>query len=419
MTRRPLASPLRTSLVALTCAGILLACGSSSKRSASFDDENGGAVLGNTPGGSGDPNFGGAQGAPGDGSNQGASCASQSTKAELKQLDIYIMLDQSSSMSERAGPTNKWDAVTSALAAFVKQPSLVGVGVGIQFFGLPPGGDAIVCPGTCKVDADCGVNNRCIPANWFHDAYCTKPVDGNVSCAAVDYASPEVPIAALPGVAAEIIRTIGRHCPSTSTPTLPALEGAVQHGKAWAAAHPDRVTIVLLATDGVPDSRCNNDLGTINAVATAGVSGTPKVLTFVIGVGDELQALNGIAKAGGTSNAYLVDVKANTQQQFLDALNKVRGAALGCQYKIPAAKAGGGELDFGKVNVEYTPGVGAKVTLPKVLDKSKCPATGDAWYYNNNSAPTEIELCDASCKAISLDLKGEVSVAVGCATVVR
>ena len=49
--------------------------------------------------------------------------------------------------------------------------------------------------------------------------------------------------------------------------------------------------------------------------------------TFVIGVGPSLSALNGIAAAGGTTSAFLVDTSANVNQQFLDAMNAIRNSA--------------------------------------------------------------------------------------------
>src|SRR5262249_46620595 len=135
-------------------------------------------------------------------------------------------------------------------------------------------------------------------------------------------------------------------------------------------------------------------------------------------VGSSLTNLNGIAQAGGTSQAYLVDTGGNAQQQFLDALNKIRGQALGCVYSIPLPEAG--QIDYGKVNVQYTPGDGSPpVPLPKVSDKGSCPASGDAWYYDNDTAPTQIILCDTSCTKVSGDATAKIDILIGCGTVVR
>ena len=68
-------------------------------------------------------------------------CAGEATTAQQLPLDMYIMLDQSGSMGDPVqGGGDKWQAVTSALNAFVTQPGLSGISVGIQYFGLPPGG---------------------------------------------------------------------------------------------------------------------------------------------------------------------------------------------------------------------------------------------------------------------------------------
>jgi hypothetical protein len=212
---------------------------------------------------------------------------------------MYVMLDQSRSMDEEG----KWTSVTSALKSFFTQPTAAGIGVGLQYFGLDNGAGS--------------------------------------SCTASDYATPEIEIAPLPGSASGLTSSLGNHGPQSDTPTYPALQGAVDHAKSWAGAHAGHVTIVVLATDGEPSSDCNDSLIDINAIASTAAAGNPKILTFVIGVGSSLSNLNGIAAAGGTGQAFIVDPNANTTQQFLDALNKIRGAALGCQYiQIDAPELG-------------------------------------------------------------------------------
>ncbi len=119
---------------------------------------------------------------------------------------------------------------------------------------------------------------------------------------------------------------------------------------------------------------------------------------------------------GGTGQAFIVDTTMNVNQQFLDALNKIRGTALGCSYTIPVPQSG--TPDYGQVNVQYTSAPGAMpVTFPKVNDQSQCPSSGEGWYYDNNSAPTKIILCDSTCKSVLTTLTGEVDVLLGCATI--
>jgi hypothetical protein len=391
--------------------GVVLACGGS-KPGSGFDNGGGDDDGGGLSSSGGSSGFG-------DGGNPlvspDAACASDTQKAQQQPLDIYIMLDQSGSMKDPVPGGDKWSAVSSALKTFVQQPQLAGVGVGLQYFGVPPSG-ANGCPPTCASDADCGSQGPCIP--FIKVCGGCIAGGGTDSCNAADYAKPEVEIAPLPGVAQAITTSIGAHNPSTSTPTSAALQGAVDHAKSWSQAHPGHVVIALLATDGDP-TECDTDLTHIDGIAQAAASGSPKILTFVIGVGPSLSALNGIAQAGGTGQAYVVDTNANVNQQFLDALNKIRGTAAGCTYVIPAP-APGKNLDYDQVNVEYTPGGGGPpVILPKVADKAHCPATGDAWYYDDNSKPTQILLCDTSCKTVSNDSTGSISMIIGCASVVR
>jgi hypothetical protein len=308
------------------------------------------------------------------------ACATSVVTAQKAALDLYVMLDQSGSMDESvSGGSTKWAAVTSALQTFMGQPGLDGVSVGIGYFGIP--------------DAS-GVND---------------------SCTASDYAKADVEIAPLPQVATAINHSIAQHSPSTGTPTSAALQGAINHATTWAHAHAGDAVAVILATDGDPEE-CQTSLTTIDGIAAAGYAATPKIPTFVIGVGSSLSNLNGIASAGGSQMAYIVDTSSNVNQQFLMAMNQIRHAALGCTYSIPTSS--GGSIDYSQVNIVYQPGGGGSpITLPYVMTKASCPASGNGWYYDNPQMPTKIMLCDSSCSSIEVDQTGKVDITLGCSTV--
>lgn len=338
---------------------------------------------------------------------QGGGCAGTSVQAQKAQLDLFIMLDQSGSMSEDAGGVTKWDAVTDALKSFVQAPEANGLGVGIQYFGQP---SSQSCPMFCTSNADCGVCGPCmlvgpqgICQNYSED-----------SCNPGDYSTAEVEIAPLPGSAQAIISSINGHSPSTGTPTKPALQGAIVHGKMWANAHPGHVTVVVLATDGVP-AGCDDNIDNIADVANVGFTVNPSIRTFVIGVGSQLSDLNKIAAAGGTTQAFIVDTSGNTTAQFLQALQTIQGIVLPCSYGIPVPQVG--EPDYGSVNVNYTPGGGSKKVIPYVTSASQCPPSGDAWYYDDAMNPTQILLCPSTCTAVSGDMSGKVDIVLGCATI--
>jgi hypothetical protein len=345
------------------------------------------------------------------------ACAATSSKGQQSPLDLFIMLDQSGSMKEMvAGGQTKWQAVTSALNTFVMTPQ-TGVSVGLQYFALPAGGggDAGSCTNgaACMSDTDCG-GGTCVP--FANRCLCLGGGPGGMdSCNGADYSNAEVEIAPLPGVAAAISSSISRHMPSTGTPTSAALQGATQHASDWAKAHPGDVVVAVLATDGDPEE-CDTNITDIQMIAATAAAGTPKILTFVIGVGPSSSNLNAIAMGGGTGQAFVVDTTMNVNQQFLDALNMIRGTALGCSYQIPVPASG--TPDYNQVNVQYVsmPGA-APVVIPKVTDASHCPSSGDAWYYDNNATPTKIVLCDSTCKSVLGTSTGEVDVLLGCATI--
>ncbi len=322
------------------------------------------------------------------------------------------MLDQSGSMSDSVPGGTKWSAVTGALNSFLQQPGLTGLSFGLQYFALPSSGGTCSAL-TCNTTADCGASacgpclaNACVGAIGM--------TGGGDSCTASDYAKAAVEIQPLPGVAPMIQSSMSGHSPSTGTPTSAALQGAIDHAASWAGSHTGDAVAVILATDGDPEE-CDTNLSDIDAIAAAGFAMTPKIPTFVIGVGSSLSNLNGIAMAGGTQMAYLVDTGGNVNQQFLAAMNAIRGS-LACTYKIPLPASG--TPDFSSVNVVYTPTGGVPETIPNVPDKASCPAGGNGWYYDNPNMPSYIILCDSTCGTVQADATGSLNIALGCATVI-
>ncbi len=373
-------------------------------------DNNGGRSGGN---GSGATGNGSASGGDGGGfigmggSNTGSvggSCAATVNKAEQVPLGMYLMIDKSGSMQGA-----NWTAVTNALKAFIDQPSAAGIGVGLQYFPLDTGA---ACGTFCATNADCGACGPCMP--WIPTGIC---VGAGGSCDVASYAKPAVVIANLPGIAPVLKSSLDTTMPSGGTPTSAALDGAITYTKQWMTQNPNAVGVTIFASDGEP-SGCDENLQNIYALAAAGLNGTPSVKTFVIGVGTQLTNLNGIASAGGTGQAFLVDTNSGAQDQFLQAMNAIRGAALSCAYLIPPPPANE-TIDYGAINVQYTPDGGTPELIPQVSAPVGCPADGKAWYYDNKMPPQQILLCPATCEKIAADTKGQVDVLVGCTTVIK
>jgi hypothetical protein len=350
-----------------------------------------------------------------------SACASAVTQAKLAPLDLYVMLDQSSSMMEHvSGGGSKWAAVSSALVGFATQPGLTGVSLGLQVFPLPNG---CPVPGPCLSDAECAAGcGPCLGADPANHVVgnCAWSVPVNDSCSALDYAHPEVEITALPGAAASIKASLAKHAPAGSTPTSAALQGAVDHAHAWAAAHPGDIVAVLLATDGEP-SECDVFLADIEKIAAGGATASPSVKTFVIGVGDSLDALdalNAIAAAGGTEQAVLVDTAKDVSAQILAALAAIRSVT-SCTFALPPAPSGS-TLDYAAVNVAFAPaGGGAVKVFPHVADPAHCPTNSPGWSYDDAQHPQQIVLCPATCHHLGVYGAGQVEVVVGCQTIVN
>jgi Mg-chelatase subunit ChlD len=399
-----------------------------------------------------------------------AACATQSAVAERLPVDLYVMMDSSGSMDglTAAGPT-KWEAVRTALTAFLNDPASAGLGIGLQYFPqLQPG-----VPASCTTDAGCGNFGPCQKLRACYGPVTTRivgctansdcqagescvllgqcPISGVAClptgalcltgdictpapgfCRARDrcdvpaYATPAVPVAVLPGAAPALIASLTARRPDGLTPTGPALAGALQLAQTEAAANPSHKPAVVFVTDGLPTECTPVDIPTIAGVARAAAMATPSIPTFVIGVfaPDEMAAastnLDALAQAGGTGSAVVINTNQNVTQALQAALDQIRTTAVACEYKIPPPTSGA--IDFGKVNVQVTSTGGAVTTIGYVRGRAGCDAARGGWYYDvdpdTGGTPTSIIACDATCSQFRGDVTVRVDVVLGCKTIV-
>jgi hypothetical protein len=404
------------------------------------------------------------------------ACAADTQTATQLPLDLYLMIDTSGSMDELVtASSTKWSAVKAALTAFVQDPGSAGIGLGIQFFPLPKAGVPTSCttsaqcgasgpclmnlciaPGlnqlvACTTKADCPPNGQCVPAgvcsleqniycpnigaacgndgSGFNAGTCQAQTSSYCiaadSCTATDYAAPAAAIAALPGAAAAITSAINAKSPAGNTPTSAALTGAISAATTYAGANSGHSVVAVLATDGLP-TECDTNIGNVAKIAKTAAAGTPSIKTFVIGVFAQGEAavaqsnLDQIASAGGTTKSFVIQTNQNVTQQFLTALNTIRGTALPCEYPLPVPKSG--TPDYTKVNVEYTNAQGQQVVLGYVKSAANCGSAG-GWYYDvdpsTGAKPTKIIVCSNTCDMLKAGGQGsKVQVVQGCQTVV-
>jgi hypothetical protein len=408
----------------------------------------------------------------------GSACGTVVQKAEFIELDMYLLIDKSSSMLEQtsAGGT-KWTAIERALEAFLNDPGSAGFGVGLQYFpqlkpGVPSvcttdaqcgasGGPCFLrtCANrdtltVCTGDSDCDLGEPCVPFGICEfypqggsPTYCV-PLGSNcalgfgrclditdrwcvngVDCRAEVYAQPDVAIAPLPGSAAPLVTSLRAATPEGRTPTGPALQGAINQAKAWAGTHQGKKVVAVLATDGLPTECTPLEIADVSRIAATGLAGTPSIPTYVIGVfspqdTESPQNLQAIARAGGTTKAFIVDTSQDVQRQFLAALDAIRGSSrLSCELKLPEESTRG-DFDYEKVNLQLAPGMGAATQLVNVGSLARCgTAPGAGWYYDadpkSGQEPTKILVCPDVCQVFSTSAKATVNLQIGCETIVR
>ena len=206
-------------------------------------------------------------------------------------------------------------------------------------------------------------------------------------------------------------------------PMGPAARGVLTHLRARQMANPGRKVALILVSDGLPGACTRNDIPSIAMDLQAAFMGTPSIPTYVIGVFSQAELmrsqpqLDQLAMGGGTMTAFVLTATDDLNMRLLDALNQIRGAALACEYRIPAPQAGG-SIDYGKVNVRYTGAAGPQ-NIPYVERMDRCDPMRGGWYYDTNPAmgkPARVMICPASCSQFKTDKSAQVELVFGCAT---
>jgi hypothetical protein len=231
--------------------------------------------------------------------------------------------------------------------------------------------------------------------------------------------------------------------PTSSTPTYNALEGGYGELTAFTPSAPletGGAKVLVLITYGVPtDQFCSTKhagtdypLNPCVTMAAQQYAATPPVRTFVIGVGEFPSSntqdfdpawLGNLALAGGgapqgcnpneTTTAtdlcyFEVDPTQATsasalQTSFANALNAISGQVLSCTF--PLQSTGLGQIDPSLVNVTVN-----GTTVPQ--------SATDGWAFDNPQDPTAIVFQGAACSSLKSDSSAQVSIVVGCATIV-
>jgi len=316
------------------------------------------------------------------------TCADVEISSEEIFLDIFMILDRSGSMTQPFGdndtdgyceigdPNNgsRWCNAINSIYGFFSDPTTVGTGVSYGEF-------AGTGCGTLGMDLDFGI---------------VESGDGN-------------------GQLAGLEGELDNDDPNGGTDT----EGAVDTLIAETGAHtPEgtRRTIAILITDGNPTG-CLGMGGTAVTESTSlngllvnhyTATGIP---TFIIGMTGatasnlELMAVGAGAEPhddycdGATTGCSYYTVGNGDPAAFMAALDSIRKSVLGCEYAVPNAEIGVGNLDT--LAVEFTPDTGeTPIDLVRVGNETNC-AGDDEYWVDVGAEDSIIKLCPATC-----DLRG-------------
>jgi hypothetical protein len=401
-------------------------------------------------------------------------CAEDVAEAKQVPVDLLLLVDSSGSMDTEVvdGGDTKWVLVRNALTTFVGDVKSSGLGVGMQFFPKTSQGSACMTStdcsfSTCRKTGVCMPTNGATPPPLATAQRCGRQADracprrtrctdlgkcsvsgedcvigqacpggaaagtcmpvpgmcrgGATSCQAADYEQPAVGIADLPGARMPLATALMGRTPAGGTPMGAAVEGALKHLGAHAAASPTRRPVLVLATDGVPDGCPDDEVAPIVARIEAARMASPTISTYVIGVfapDEQAQselALKPLATAGGTGTPFILNPGEDLTQRFLDALNQIRGSVLACEFEIPASQMG---LDYKKVNVSLTSAGGDEEIL-YAGTMNRCDPVKGGWYYDVDpdagGRPTKVIVCPATCQRFKTEPTARVNLRFGCA----
>jgi hypothetical protein len=127
-----------------------------------------------------------------------------------------------------------------------------------------------------------------------------------------------------------------------------------------------------------------------------------------VNTGDQYQHLS------QTTKGVIDSVCKTSYANVFNNIAKGLVTTLGCEFAVPVPK-NGGAVDPGSVIVNYTAGGQTQPSpLTQVTDASKCGTIKDAWYYDNNTAPTKIIFCPSLCDSAGKDTAGKLEIALGC-----
>lgn len=287
-------------------------------------------------------------------------CSGTSTRATIKPINLFFVVDRSGSMDYDS--PSRWASTIAALKAFFSDETSAGIGTELRFF--PSDNPAAGCNGSACDPSACAVPQ-------------------------VDRGTLRADLAPMDGQEAALINALNTTTPNGSTPMRIALEGALSWSADRQSRFPNDVHAVILVTDGEP-----NDCGNASSVATAAANGYANgVPTYVIGIeGVSQSTIDSIATSGGGQSFFVSASKGGVSDQLVAAIKTIAEDVIDCEFPLSNPQ----NLDADLASVNYVPRPPGSLGTHCLSDQG---THGDHCYYADSHS-VNYDLAAANCRTL-------------------
>jgi hypothetical protein len=198
---------------------------------------------------------------------------------------------------------------------------------------------------------------------------------------------------------------------------------------------PDAKKHVLVITDDVPEGVGGAQFGEMLRARDPSFEGFVHHAIYAFTAPQELTCLLdptvdtccGYAAGAGTAYGELCDttggIRANLCEQDFEPVwsalvaKVVEAADLSCDWAIPPPPAGE-TFDAMKVNVSYAADGVASEVVGWVENAGACSGVAHGWYYDDNAAPTRVQVCPQTCTTVEALMNPRVAIQFGCQRII-
>ena len=288
---------------------------------------------------------GGAGGSAGSGGT-GETCSDLWLANALAPVDSYIMLDLSDVMTVDA----TWDNVKFDLSNLFERSEMEGNGVALGAF-------------------------------------------ASATCTALQ---PSVLTGTVPSAAPTLRAELESWTPGGSSDWEGALRGLVDYTRTRSLLVPGRMQVGIFVTRSSP-SVCMDDIDSLASIVSDHYESTriPTYTVYLNG-GGVMSEVTEIASGAGREGFDFPRYASNAEDGFFESvLADIHGLAsvMPCVFEIPDVS---GVVDSDTTTVTLVPSTGADLALPRLAYDGEC-GVGDGWHYDDDTNPTRILLCPATC----------------------